>query len=131
MAVMVVSTAFLNPSTSSSPWASRKRMRFRDARLHAESSRNMYSEQGLEPRMGAVPLQVCQRLTVSWNCIPGSPQIQAASAMSSISSRAGSCSTGAPSVTARVTQAPPVAAACMKASVARTEWLAFWKNTEP
>ena len=34
--------------------------------------------------------------------------------------------TGPPPTTARVCQLPPFSTACMKASVTRTEWLAFW-----
>ena len=48
-------------------------MRFNDARLQAESSRNMYSEQGFEALMRAVFFEVCQRLMVVSNCMPGSP----------------------------------------------------------
>ena len=41
--------------------------RFRDARLHAESSRNMYSEHGLEALMRAVLMHGCQSLMVVSN----------------------------------------------------------------
>ena len=60
----------------------RKRIRLREARLQAESSRNMYSEQGLLALMRPLSGQVCQRLMVVSNCRPGSPQTQAASAIS-------------------------------------------------
>jgi hypothetical protein len=56
-------------------------MRFRLARLQAESSRYMYSEHGLLALIGAVFALVCQRLMLSWYWIPGSPQTQAASAI--------------------------------------------------
>ena len=36
-----------------------------------------------------------------------------------------------PSSTAWVDQSASVSTACMKSSVTRTEWLAFWKKTEP
>src|SRR2546423_15391627 len=78
---MVTSTACLKASTSNLPSALRYFIRFSDARLHAVSSRNMYSEQGLLALMRAVLLQVCQRLTVVSYCMPGSPQCQVESAI--------------------------------------------------
>ena len=48
-------------------------IRFSDARLQAESSRNMYSEHGFDALMRAVAFDVCQRLIVVSNCMPGSP----------------------------------------------------------
>ena len=56
-------------------------MRFIDARLHAVSLRNMYSEHGLVALMRAVFAHGCQSLIVVSYWMPGSPQIQAASAM--------------------------------------------------
>ncbi len=56
-------------------------MRLREARLQAESSRNMYSEQGLEALMRPVFLEVCHLLMVVSYCMPGSPQCQVASAI--------------------------------------------------
>ncbi len=53
-------------------------MRLSEARLQAVSSRNMYSEHGLEARIGPPAGQVCQSLTVEWNWMPGSAQAQAA-----------------------------------------------------
>src|SRR6266581_7663511 len=49
-----------------------------DARLHAVSSRNMYSEHGFEAMIGPDAAQVCQSLIVVWNCRPGSALAQAA-----------------------------------------------------
>ena len=49
--------------------------------MQAESSRYMYSLHGLLALMGLVLAEVCQRLTLSWYWIPGSPQTQAASAI--------------------------------------------------
>ena len=63
-------------------------IRFSDDRLQAESSRNMYSEQGLDALMRAVFLQGCQRLTVVSNCMPGSPHWCVASAICRSRSRA-------------------------------------------
>src|SRR5450759_2349860 len=65
-----------------------KRIRFSEARLQDESSRNMYSEQGLEALMRSVFFDVCQRLMVVSNCMPGSPHCQVASDRERMSSRA-------------------------------------------
>ena len=82
IASSTVRTALRNASTSNSPSMVRKCIRFSDARLQAESSRNMYSEQGLLALMRAVFGQVCQSFTVVSNCRPGSPHRCAASAIS-------------------------------------------------
>src|SRR5215217_1721651 len=124
------STACLKAGTSKSPAMSRKCIRFSDARLHAESSRNMYSEQGLDALMRAVPEHVCQWFTVVSNCIPGSPHRCAASAISRNTSRARRVSSGWPSRTVRVCHGPSVTTAFMKSSVTRTELFEFWKNTD-
>src|SRR5262245_65493647 len=87
-AVIVTSTALRNDSISNRPSLSANLSKFSDARLHAESSRNIYSEQGLEALIGAVFFDVCQRLTVVSYCIPGSPQMNAESGIMRIISRA-------------------------------------------
>ena len=87
-AVISVRQAALKPATSSSPSSLTNFIRLIDARLHAESSRNMYSEHGLLALMRSVLGQVCHSLTVVSNCMPGSPQTQVPSAMPRISSRA-------------------------------------------
>src|SRR6516162_1178696 len=56
----------------------RNASRFSDARLHAVSSRNMYSEHGFDARIGPDAGQVCQSLMVEWNCRPGSADAHAA-----------------------------------------------------
>src|SRR6187551_479049 len=66
----------------------RKVSRFSDARLHAVSSRNMYSEHGFEALMRPDRGQVCQSLMVVSYCTPGSAECQAASATLSHSARA-------------------------------------------
>ena len=81
-------------------------MRFSDARLQAESSRNMYSEHGLDALMRSVFGHVCQALMVVSNCMPGSPQSQAASVTWRMSSRARSVSSALPSVRAVSSQSP-------------------------
>src|SRR5215467_2845635 len=74
----------------------RKVIRLREARLQAVSSRNMYSEQGLEARMGPDLGHVCQSLMVVWNWMPGSAEAQAACPTFSHRSRAFSVLTGRP-----------------------------------
>ena len=64
-------------------------MRLIEARLQAESSTCMYSEQGFDALIRPDSGQVCQRLMVVSYWTPGSAQRQAASAISRISSRAG------------------------------------------
>src|ERR1700720_1529072 len=68
--------------------SSRNAKRFSEARLQAVSSRNMYSEHGLEARIGPDAAQVCQSLMVVWNCRPGSALAQAAWPIFSHRSRA-------------------------------------------
>src|SRR5678809_511126 len=99
---MVVSIAFLYAVTSSSPSAVVSFMRFRDARLQAESSRNMYSEHGLLALMREVFGHGCQSLTVVSNCMPGSPHTQVASEIIRTRSRALLVSTGFVLATPRV-----------------------------
>ena len=84
----VMSTACLKASTSNSPSMVRKCIRLSEARLQAVSSRNMYSEHGLDALMRAVLAEVCQALTVVSNCRPGSPHCQAAWEISRNTSRA-------------------------------------------
>ncbi len=68
--------------------ASRKVSKFSEARLQAVSSRNMYSEHGLDARIGPDVGQVCQSLMVVWYCRPGSAEAQAAWPIFSHNSRA-------------------------------------------
>src|SRR3954466_11491192 len=122
-----MSTTWLNVSTSSVPSARRNFMRLSDARLQAESSILIYSEQGLDALIRPVFGLVCHWLIVVSYWTPGSAQRQAASAISRISSRAGIGSpTGSPVVRAIRCQSSSFSTACMKSSVRRTELLAFW-----
>src|SRR5436190_17986058 len=91
----------------------------------------MYSEHGFDALMRAVFEHGCQSLTVVSNCMPGSPHTHADCAILRIRSRALYVSmTLFLSVTARVVYAPFFSYACMKSSVTRTEWFAFWNCTE-
>src|SRR5215813_2243688 len=86
---MTMSQAWRNASTLKVPSSVLKNfMRFRDARLQAESSTNMYSLHGFDALMRCVDLTGFHRLIVVSYCMPGSPQTQAASAMFAMSSRA-------------------------------------------
>jgi len=80
-ASITVSTAWRNASVSNSPSARTNFIRFSEARLQAESSRNMYSEHGFEALILPDAFDVCHRLTVVSNCMPGSPHWCVASAI--------------------------------------------------
>src|SRR5208283_3820935 len=104
--------------------------RLKDARLQAESSRNMYSLHGLEALMRAVFLLVCHLLMAVAYCMPGSPHFHVASAILCMRSRARYSWTGSRSLTVRVVKGPSDSTACMNSSVTRTLLLAFWKKME-
>src|SRR5688572_805884 len=110
---------------SKPPSSPRNLVRFRDDRLHAVSSRNMYSEHGFEALIFPLCGQVCQRLMVLSYCTPGSAQAHALSATICQSSPPSSVSTTAPVVRARVCHFPPDSAAFMKSSETRTELFEF------
>src|SRR5664279_2454422 len=101
-------------------------MRLTLDRLHAESSRNMYSEHGFDSLMRAVFGHVCQRLMVLSYWTPGSAQPQAASDSCRQRSFASRVSTTSPVVRAMVCHLPPPSAARMNSSVTRTELFEFW-----
>src|SRR5205823_10708620 len=111
---MVTSTACLNPATSNCPLALTYFIKFNEARLQAESSRNMYSEQGLLALIRAVFFDVCQRLTVVSNCMPGSPHCQVASEIFRSRSLALKVLTTRPSLMARVEKSVSRVTAYMK-----------------
>src|SRR5260370_11946464 len=96
---MVTSTALLNAATSNCPLPFANFIRFREARLQAVSSRNIYSEQGLLALIRALFFEVCQRFTVVSYCIPGSPQCHVESEIFIIRSRARRFSFRCPSTT--------------------------------
>src|SRR6185295_630535 len=129
-AVIIVRQADLNAATSSSPSSRVNFMRLIDDRLHAESSRNMYSEHGLLALMRSVFGHVCHSLTVVSNCMPGSPHTHVPSEMPRISSRALYVSATSPSVTRLVFHSPSSSTARMKSSVTRTLLFEFWKKTD-
>src|SRR5258705_9904398 len=111
------------------PSSLRKVIRFSDARLQAVSSRNIYSEQGLDALMRPLPGQVCHSLMVVSYCTPGSAQAQAAWEIFSHRSRAFMVLETLPSVRRISFQSPSVFTASMKLLVMRTELLEFWPET--
>ena len=86
----------------------------------------MYSEHGFDALIRPEFGLVCHALMVVSYCTPGSAQRQAASAICRRRSRASTVSTTLPSVRAVRFHSAPASAASMKASVTRTELLAFW-----
>src|SRR4051812_46102979 len=86
------------------------------ARLHAVSSRNMYSEHGFEALIGPLFGQVCHRLIVVSYCTPGSAHAHAALAICCQRSRASRVSQTSFVVRVTVCQVPPARTACMNLS---------------
>src|SRR5438270_6862117 len=104
-------------------------MRLADARLHAVSSRNMYSEHGFDARMSPDALQVCESFMVVLKCRPGSAEAQAAWPIFSQSSRAFSVFAIFLLVRLMRFQVPSVSTARRKSSFSDTELLEFWPDT--
>src|SRR5512143_2870503 len=111
------------------PSALRNVIRFSEARLQAVSSRNMYSEQGLDALMRPLVGQVCHSLIGVSYCTPGSAQAQAASPIFSHSSRAFSVLWTLPSMRRISFHSPFSWTALMKSFETRTELLEFWPDT--
>src|SRR5215204_1702937 len=122
----MMSTACSKVCTSKVPSGRRNFIRFRDARLHAESSTCMYSEHGLDALIRPEFGHVCHSLIVVSYWTPGSAQRHAASAIWRSTSRASRRSTGCPVVRAVSSHSSPRSARRMNSSVTRTELLAFW-----
>src|SRR6266511_547302 len=122
----MTSTVCSKASTSRSPSSRRYLSRLIDARLHAESSIDMYSLQGLDALMRPVFGSVCHELIVVSYCTPGSAHSHAAAEIWRSSSRASTVETTVPSVRAVRLNSRPSAAASMNVSLARTELFAFW-----
>src|SRR5205085_2223102 len=118
-------TACRYPSTSKAPWSFKNFVRFKEERLHAELSRNMYSEQGFDALIRDVFGHVCHRLIVVSYWTPGSAQPHAATAVIFHRSPALYVSTTSPVVRAWVSHCPPDSACFMKSSVMRTELFEF------
>ena len=109
------------------------------ARLQAVSSRNMYSEHGLEPFIFPPSGQVCHSLMVVSNWMPGSAQAQAVYATLSHNSPASRVLQGSgsrPSASALSSsvlqyrfQSPPSLTESMNRFGTRTELLLFCPDT--
>src|SRR5262245_50178143 len=128
---MKIAAARRKRSTSNVPSASWNFLRFRLDRLHAVSSRNMYSLHGLLALIGPLLGQVCQRLIVESYCTPGSPQYHVPSAI--CRSRSPALYSGPAwflSVTQCVFHGRSPSAACMNSSLTRTERFAFCNMIE-
>src|SRR3954452_25302106 len=104
-------------------------MRLAEARLHAVSSRDMYSEHGLDARMSPDDLQVCQSFMVVLKCRPGSADAQAAWPILSQISRALRVFVTFLLVRPMRFQSPSVSTARRKSSFSETELLEFWPDT--
>src|SRR5208283_4955781 len=128
---MKTRTAARKRLTSKEPSAFLNFIRVSEARLQAVLLRKRYSEQGLVECWRSVPLQVCQLLMVSSNCMPGSPQIQVPSEILRRRSFAFFFSHGLPSRTVLVQYSLSSTAAFMNSSLARTERFSFWYMIEP
>src|SRR5690349_15189844 len=103
------------------PSESRNFTRLIELRLHAVSSRNMYSEHGFDALIRALFEHVCQALIVESYWTPGSAHCHALSAMIRQSSRALCVSTTSPVVRIFVSQSPSCSTARMNSSFTRTE----------
>src|SRR5262249_53723805 len=111
------------------PSSRRKASRFNDARLHAVSSRNMYSEHGFDALIRPLSGQVCQSLIVVSNWIPGSAEAHAAEAILSHNSAAGIVLATLPSVRRTNRQSPPDRTRSRKSLATRTVLFEFCPAT--
>src|SRR5271170_666492 len=94
IAVIRIPIAWRYDAMSKLPAWSTNFIRLNDARLHAELSRNMYSEHGFDALMRPEFFDVCHLLIVVSYCMPGSPHCHVASAIFFMISRALWVSTG-------------------------------------
>src|SRR3954452_2203065 len=130
IAVMMNSTAFANSGASNVSSSFRNFIRLREARLHDELSRCMYSLQGLDAVIRPDSGQVCQSLIVPSYWMPGSAHAHAACAILRNSSLASTVSMTEPSLRPRRPNSLPSSTARMNSSLTRIELLAFWYWTE-
>ena len=130
-ATIMVSTAWRNASASKWPAGERNFIRFSDDRLQAESSRNMYSEQGLLALMRPVFLRGVP-------AVDGGVELHAGIAalvggLGDLAHQlAGAVGLGRPCrwLPRAWTTRRSSSTACMNSSVTRTLLLAFWKKME-
>src|SRR5262252_6059811 len=100
-----------------------------EARLHAVSSRNIYSEHGLLALIRPSSGQVCHSLIVVSYCTPGSAHAQAAWAIRSHSAAASTSFCTLPSVRRTSRHLPCSSTARKNAFGTRTELFEFWPDT--
>src|SRR5205085_11772424 len=127
-------TACSKPPTSKPPPAlvsspRRNAIRLSEARLHAVSSRKLYSEHGFEALIRPLSGQVCHSLIVVSNCNPGSAEAHAAWPILSHSSRARSRLATLLSVRRVNSQAPSFSTRSRKSFETRTELFEFCPAT--
>src|SRR5947209_20165708 len=106
MAVIMIEIPWRYAEMSNVPVGVTNFSRLKLARLQAELSRNMYSLHGLDALMRAVFFDVCQRLIVVSNCMPGSPHSHVESAILCMISRALCFFTGCLVITEWVQNSP-------------------------
>src|ERR1700687_1755863 len=104
-------------------------MRLAEASVQAVSSRNMYSEHGLEARISPDALQVCESFMVVLKCRPGSAEAQAAGPIFSQRSLALRVLVIFLLVRPIRFQSPSVSTARRRSSVSDTELLEVWPDT--
>ena len=93
------------------------------------SSKNMYSEHGLDALMRPPSGHVCHSLTVVSNCTPGSAEDQDDSLTFSHKSRACTVFTALPLVREVRFHSLSFSTALRKSLVRRTELFEFWPDT--
>src|SRR5579885_988 len=104
-------------------------MRLSEARLQAVSSKNIYSEHGIEARIGPAEGQGCKSIIVGGEGRPGEAGGQAARPIFSQSSRAFMTLCGLPSRRFVRVHSPSFSTARKNSSVTRTELFEFWPET--
>src|SRR5205823_9579637 len=122
-------TACSKAGASKLPSSRRNAIRLREARLHAVSSKKLYSEHGFEALIRPLAGQVCQSFIVVSNCSPGSAEAQAAWPIRSHSSRARSRLATFPPVRRVNSQMPLLWTRSRKSSDTRTELFEFCPAT--
>jgi len=113
-------------------WRSRYFIKFKDARLHAVSSRNMYSLHGFDALIRARVLRRVPAIDRRVVLHPGIAAVPVESAISIIKSRGPQLFIRLPVDDVSLSTNPcPRPTARMKSSVTRTEWFGVLEEIEP